>query len=228
MKYLLFAVATGLLAGCALDPVSQIDLEVPAKSFSIDASRWQLDAERVPDYLATSCASPTTCTQLAKEACDGRCMGTCDASSSLCTLVLDVSLYSAVDLVMERPELRAFEGQTVLEVVIDDVTYDVTQSSLNIPTPPLTVFVAPASVTDPDDPAAIAVGSIPALAAGETATGATLELSRAGRAELARIMGSYQTPFNVLVAATVAVAAGDPLPTGRLDAVLKIRAHASL
>ncbi len=226
MKYLVFA--TACLAGCALDSVSQIDLALPAKSFSIDASRWQLDGARVPDYLATSCESASMCNQLAKEACDGRCTGTCDGASSQCQLVLDVSLYSAVDLVTERPELRAIEDPALIDVVIDSVTYGVTQSSLNIPTPPLTVYVAPSSVTDPDDPAAIPIATIPALLPGALVTGATLELTTTGKAELARIMGTFKTPFNVMVAATVEVAAGDVLPTGRLDAVVHISAHAAL
>ena len=226
MKYCLL-IAASLLAGCALDSVSQIDLALPAKEFSIDASRWQLDPAEVPAYLGTACETQTACTLLAKDACDGHCTGTCDETNR-CALILDVSLYSAVDLVMERPELRAIDDQPLIDVSIDGVTYDVTQSSLNIATPPLTVYVAPASVTDPDDAAAIPVGTIPALAPGALVSGAALELTPAGRVELARIMGTYKTPFNVMVAATVTVGAGDALPEGRLDAVVNIRAHASL
>lgn len=217
-----------LLAGCVADPVSQIDLEIPAKEFSIDADRWQLDSARLPDYFATTCETTPVCAQAAKLACNGHCTGVCDPATSRCALDLDVSLYSAIDLVQEAPELRSLPEQSVISVQVDAVEFAVTRSSLSITTPELVVYVAPASVTDPDDPAATAIGTVPSVAAGTSLAGSELALTDDGRAELSRVMSTYKTPFNLLVAAKLGVVSSSELPTGRLDAVVKIRAHAGL
>ncbi len=217
-----------VLAGCVADPVSQIDLEIPAKEFSIDAERWQLDAARLPDYFATTCETTPVCAQAAKLACNGHCTGVCDQATSRCALDLDVSLYSAIDLVQEAPELRSLPDQSVLSVQVDAVEFAITRSSLSIATPELVVYVAPASVTDADDPAAMAIGTVPSVAAGTSLQGSDLALTADGRTELARVMSAYKTPFNILVAAKLGVGSASELPTGRLDAVVKIRAHAGL
>ncbi len=217
-----------VLAGCVADPVSQIDLEIPAKEFSIDADRWQIDAARLPDYFATTCETTSVCAQAAKLACNGHCTGVCDQDTGRCALDLDVSLYSAIDLVQEAPELRSLPDQSVLSVQVDAVEYAVTRSSLSITTPELVVYVAPASVTDADDPAATVIGTVPSVAAGTSLQGTDLALTADGRVELARVMSAYKTPFNILVAAKLGVVSASELPTGRLDAVVKIRAHAGL
>ena len=49
-----------------------------------------------------------------------------------------------------------------------------------------------------------------------------------GRANLTATMGNFKTPFNVIVGSTLSMTAGQPIPQGRLDAVIKIRAHAGL
>lgn len=225
----LAAVLAGTVgAGCVVDNVSAINLAVPDKTFSIDASRWRLDPTVTERYLATSCGAPQTCSAIANDTCKGGCSGTCNPDTSQCQLALEIRLYNAVDLVTERPELRTLPDQSVIHVGIDAVTYDVTQSSLNLATPELAVFVAPASVTDPNDPEATAIGTVASLRPGQTVTGATLALTAAGETALAAAMSSYKTPFNVLVAATVVIDAGDVLPSGKLDAVVHIRAHASL
>jgi hypothetical protein len=42
------------------------------------------------------------------------------------------------------------------------------------------------------------------------------------------VMSTYKNPFNVIVGAKLTIKDGDPVPTGKLDAVVKITGHAGL
>jgi hypothetical protein len=48
----------------------------------------------------------------------------------------------------------------------------------------------------------------------------------AGKQALVDIMGTYKNPFNVIIGSTLMIKQGDPVPTGKLDAVIYIKAHA--
>jgi hypothetical protein len=41
-------------------------------------------------------------------------------------------------------------------------------------------------------------------------------------------MGTYKNPFNIIVGSQIVVGSGDMVPTGRLDALVTIKAHAGL
>ena len=219
-------------SGCGLisSDATTYDLDLPAKSFSVDANGWMVDADHAHTLLQTSCAAaPAVCGAAAMQACGKDCTGTCDASTHTCDLSLGVSLYQAVDLVAEVPALAQIDVSSVLSVTIDDVAYEVTANTLDIATPPLTIYVAPSSVMSPSDPAAKPIGtvaSVPSMT--KTTSAQTVVFVDGGKAALSAAMSSYKTPFNILVGATVTVTAEDQVPTGRLDAVVHIKAHAGL
>ena len=79
----------------------------------------------------------------------------------------------------------------------------------------------------PDDPQAQEVGTIPAVAAGTMPSG-DLELTADGQDILQEQFKDYQTPFNLIVGSNILIEAGDPMPMGRLVAVVKVEAHAGL
>jgi hypothetical protein len=84
------------------------------------------------------------------------------------------------------------------------------------------------SVMDPDDPDARLVGTIAPVAAGATVPMGELAFTADGKQALVDIMSTYKNPFNIIVGATIRVESGDMVPTGRLDAVVQITAHAGL
>jgi hypothetical protein len=216
--------------GCGLisSDVADFDLTLPEKSFSIDTSAWQIDEQQAMVVLGTSCAAaPDVCDTAAQLACDMNCSGTCNASQ-FCELQLDVSLYKGINLVEEKPELKSINDQPVIKVTIDSVTYQVTANTLNVATPELKVFVAPTSVMDPKSPEATEIGTIPAVEAGATGPAAPLLFNDTGKARLVGMMSTYRTPFNVIVGSTLTVTQGQRVPEGKLDAVIRIRAHAGL
>jgi hypothetical protein len=224
-------VAASLISGCGLisSDVTNFDLTLPDKNFTIDASGWQVDQAAATQLTTTSCAqAPAVCASAADQACPEDCTGRC-GSSQTCELDLDVGLYQMIDLLREKPELQSINDEPVIKVVVDSVTYEVTLNTLNVDTPAMEVYVAPMSVMDPNDPMARHVGTIPAVPAGQTIlTPQNMMFTSDGKAELVSIMSTFKTPFNLIVGSTLTVKSGTPVPSGRLDAVVHIKGHAGL
>jgi hypothetical protein len=221
------------LAGCGLisSDVTNFDLTLPDKKFTIDTGGWQVDEAAANAYLATSCAAePTLCSTAVKAACPMGCTGTCN-SANTCDLSLDISLSQPINLVMEKPELKSINDEPVIKVTIDSVTYEVTSNTLNVDTPPITVYVAPMTVVkvDPTEPSIKAIGTIAPVPKGTTTTSPLpIMFTAAGKADLVNIMSTFKTPFNVLIGSALVVQAGQPVPMGKLDAVVHIKGHAGL
>jgi hypothetical protein len=129
---------------------------------------------------------------------------------------------------MEKPELQSINDKSVIDVTIDDLTYVVEANTLNVPTPEMKIYVAPVTVMDPKDPMAKQIGTIPAVEAGMTTPSAKMMFTAMGRENLTATMGNFKTPFNIIVGSTLTMSSGMPVPTGRLDATIKVRAHAGL
>lgn len=217
-------------SGCGLisSDVTNFNLDLPDKKFSIDTMSWNVDQQMADAALNLTCSSDAQCMAAAEAACAMDCSGSCNAQSR-CTVNLDVGLHTTIDLLMEKPELQQINDKAVIEVEIDDLLYAVDQNTLNVPTPEIRVYVAPMSVMDPNDPQAKQIGTIPPVTAGMVTMGAQKMMYTAdGRANLTAAMGSYKTPFNIIVGSTLTMTAGMPIPMGRLDAVVRIRAHAGI
>jgi hypothetical protein len=236
--------AIGVAAGCSLSlalascglissDVTNFDLTLPDKKFSIDTTKWQIDQSMANLYLSQSCSSNAmVCSSAVQQACPMDCSGSCNAAKT-CDLSLDVSVRQNVDLVAEKPELKSINDEPVIKVTIDSVTYDVIANTLNVDTPAITIYVAPISVLKVDlkDPQVKAIGTIAPVPAGTTtaASGAkSIQFTTTGKADLINIMSTFKTPFNILVGSSLLVTAGQPVPMGKLDAVVHIKGHAGL
>jgi hypothetical protein len=154
------------------------------------------------------------------------CTGRCGASNT-CELDLDVGVYKMVDLGMEQPELNTLNNEPLIKVTVDSLQYEVTSNTLNVATPPMTLYVAPMSIMDPKDPQAKPVGTVDAIPAGMTVALKDMTYATGGKQNLVDAMGSYKNPFNVIVGATLTLKQGDMVPSGKLDASVDIKAHAS-
>lgn len=221
------------LASCGLisSDVTNFDLTLPDKKFTIDTGRWQVDQAAATAYLNLPCTMTSMCAAV-QQACKTGCSGTCgQAQPRTCELSLDVSVSQKIDLVAEKPELKSINDEPVIKVAIDSVTYEVNTNTLSVDTPELTLYVAPMSVVkvDPNDPTIKPIGTIAPVPAGQvTASPQPIMFTAAGKAELVNIMSAFKTPFNVLIGSTIVVKSGQPVPTGKLDAVVHIKGHAGL
>jgi hypothetical protein len=226
---LLAALAT---SGCGLisSDVTNFDLAAFDKSFTIDAdNRWQVDEQMADALQGMLCSDDSECAAAATAACPMGCTGTCDANSYRCALGLEVSLFQAIDVAMERPELASINDEPVIKVSIDYSTYEVTSNTLNVETPAMKVYVAPMSVMNPKDPQAKEIGELPPIPAGTPVVEPQeLTFTPTGRADLVATMNNYKVPFNLIIGTTLTVNAGEPMPTGKLDAIVHIKVHAGL
>jgi hypothetical protein len=226
LRCCLFACAVVLIGGCGLidSDIADVDLSLPDKTFSIDADQWPLDeAGQVPGVDCSS--APQVCAMAAAEACPaGECTGACVASK--CELTLPVAKWRPVDLGNEKPELASIEETSPLDVTIDAIRYSVTENSLNVATPPFTLYVAAMTVMTPEG--AEAIGTIPSVPAGTLVGSAAVELTAAGRTALENRMADFRTPFNIIVGAEIVIGPGDTVPSGRITANVTVDAHAGL
>jgi hypothetical protein len=219
------------LSGCSLidSSVTDFDLTLKDKAFSVDASGWQVDQQAADAFLATNCSSaPMVCTNAATTACPMNCTGTCSSTTNTCELGLDVGLFKTIDLVTEQPELKEVNDRAIIDVEVDAVTYQITMNTLNVETPAMKVYVAPMSIMDPDDPMARQIGTIEPVPAGATVASRDMQFTGDGRQALREIMGTYKNPFNIIVGSQIVVGSGDMVPMGRLDALVTIKAHAGI
>ncbi|HET9990878.1 MAG TPA: hypothetical protein VFQ65_20245 [Kofleriaceae bacterium] len=218
-------------AGCGLisSNATTYNLDLPAQTFSVDASGWQVQTAAINDYLAKAC-SPTSslCAAAANAACPMNCTGSCDMAQQTCDLGLDIALHQTIDLLSEKPELKSIDGATtVLQVTVDSVDYEVTDNSLTVATPVLSVYVAPMSVMDPNDAMAKMIGTIDVVDAGTTIATRAMKFTDNGQATLSATLANFKNPFNIIVGGTLLLAHGDEVPRGKLDASVHVRAHAS-
>lgn len=219
-------------SGCGLvdTNVADFNLDLPEKQFTVDASTWNVNSSAATTFLTTSCAQmPMLCGQAAASVCKAAsCTGTCDASSKTCVLQLGVSIYNTIDLVTEKPELKTINEQPVIKVSIDRVTYSVRANTLNVDSPAMTIYVAPATVMLGSDAQAKAIGTIPVVPAGTTVPATEIMFSETGRAELIAAMSNFKVPFNIIVGSTLQVNSASMIPAGKLESGIQITAHAGL
>jgi hypothetical protein len=228
LRLSIFAVA---LSGCGLisSDVTNFDLTLKPKSFTLDTASWQVTQSQADTFLSTPCqmTQQNVCTSAATMACAMGCTGRC-GSAGTCELDLDVGVYKMIDLGMEQPELNTINNEPIIKVTIDSLQYEVTSNTLNVATPPMTLYVAPMSIMDPNDPMAKAVGTVDPVPAMTTVALRDMTYTADGKQNLVTIMGSYKNPFNVIVGATLTLKHGDMVPSGKLDAQVDIKAHAAL
>ncbi len=222
------ALAAGL-AGCGLvDPnITDFNLNLPSKQFTIDAARWNLtDADQLVSQTCTT--QPDPCAAAAQQACaEGTCIGQCDATTLTCDLTLFVALFNTIDLQTEKPELATIEDQPLIDVTIDAINFEVSANTMNVETPSLTFYAAPSTVMSPDARARI-IGTVPPIPAGMTRSLAPIDFDASGRANLAAFMSDFRTPFNIIVASQLLLENGDTIPEGALTVRVVVEAHAGL
>lgn len=217
------------MAGCGLidSDITNFELLLPEKEFTVDTSQWQLSEDAT--FPEIPCAGqPGVCSAGIAEACgnEALCFGSCDGTNCKATVL--VSLYQPVNLYDERPELKEIDDQPLVSVTVDRVVYDVDENTLNVDSPELTVYVGPSSAMTPGDPLAVAVGTVAPILVDTQPQETEVNMTPEGRDALREFMKDYKTEFNIIVGAEVPISAGDPMPNGRLTATVYGNAHAGL
>jgi hypothetical protein len=217
-----------LVGGCGLidSDIADFDLSLPRKTITLDTADWELQV--TDQFPEVPCAdTPGLCQAAAQDYCTGAgCFPMCDGTN--CKVTVQVALWNTFDLAAEKPELAALEDEPVVNVTIDEISYQVSENTLNVPTPELTIYLAPQTVMNPGDPRAEAIGTIASIPAGGTIQHAEVTMAAGARDTMERYLGDFQTPFNVIVGGVVDIEAGDAIPEGRLVAVVDVSARAGI
>jgi hypothetical protein len=225
-----YVLALAVTAGCGLvDPdITHFQLYVQEKPFTVATEDWALGD--VDAFTSIDCSESTgICAVSAEQACgEGECAGRCDGATDRCELQIIVALWQTVNIDMENPELRDIASEPVVDVEIDSIEYEVSENTLNVATPPMTLYVAPSTIMTWGGSEAHAIGTIEMVAAGTLVPRTEVVLTDEGRATLADYMGDYMTPFNIIVGSELVVGMGDTVPSGAMTATVQVRAHAGL
>jgi hypothetical protein len=160
----------------------------------------------------------------------------CDSASHKCVASAEVRASEPVDLSKQMetafPQQAIQFGVDVVEV--KRVTYWVDKNALNVPTPPIQIYVAPAAAKDERDAKAVLLATVaalqpksnvcgdPAYAAGDPkAPGGTpvcsAPLPQAGQDALASFVKDYKTPFQIIAHTIVVAKPGQPVPSGSIS-----------
>lgn len=220
----LVGVFVSAVAGCGLvvhSDVSNIDLSLPEREVSVDTTDWQLSSMETLETV--DCADdPQICSTGLTRLCGSQdvCTGVC-GSGETCEVSVRVALWHTFDLTAENPALRQIEDQPLVEVRVDRIFYTVSENSLDLASPPLSLHVAPEGTLSQNESEAEAIGTIPMVPAMTTVDEADVELAPTGEDRLAARLKEYDTPFNLIVTAELTLRAGDDLPHGRMRAVVK-------
>jgi hypothetical protein len=210
------AAAVLLLGGChlldALDQLKSISFKLPAQMYTVSTSdsRWHnLPAgTMIPPFpcgggtTVTCCEAPIDCKQVPL---------VCE--NEQCALKFTFEDAQKIDLASVG-ELGAYKGKVFSDVLLKELNLGV-DSMLNVSTPPIDLYVAPANVTTASGPGAEKIATIPPQPAGMKGN-ITVPLAPAAQQAFSNHARDFQTPFNVILSAGIDIKSGEPIPMGKV------------
>jgi hypothetical protein len=205
-----------LLAGCGLisSDISKLTFDLPTQTYTFDTSQWgNLPKGTVPPVPCASASDCCTAATLANSGLDCSTV-TCN-SASVCEVDVPESTASNVNLATQVPVLKSFAGHGLSSITISSISYVVSNNSLNIDLPAMTIYLAPDGVTDPTDSRAREFGTIPVIPAMTDPSGMVVLVSNATQV-FASFTGNVSTPFNIIAAGTVSIVGGSNVPSGAI------------
>jgi hypothetical protein len=203
-----------LLGGCGLisSDISKLTFDLPTETYTFDTAQWSnLPQGTIPPIACTSSDTCCAAGSLAGIDCSTT-MLTCNASG-VCEADVPESAASSVNLAMQVPVLQSFPGHALSSITISSISYVVSNNSLNIDLPPMTIYLAPDGVQDPRY--GDVFGTIPAIPAGTDPSGMVMLVPNAAQV-FAKYTGNISTPFTIIAAGTVAIPSGSPAPSGAI------------
>ena len=159
----------------------------------------------------------------------------CDATLKKCVAQAEIRASEPIDLSKQMetsfpPQAIEF-GVDVVEV--KRVNYWIDDNQLNVATPQIEIYVAPAAARDEHDAKAALLATVASLPAKSKACAdpvyakgdpkavgvsvCSAPLPEAGKAALAAFVKDYKTAFQIIAHATIVAKPGDPIPSGSIN-----------
>jgi hypothetical protein len=206
------------LAGCGLisTDITRLTFDLPTETYTFDTAQWKippaLDGLNFPSIACTTdndcCNNP-----LASAAGLDCTMTPLSCMSGSCGASLPESQATMINLSMQVPSLSSYTS--LVSISISSIKYAVRSNTLNVAVPPLSIYLAPNTVTDPTDSRAVLFGTVPAIPAGSMPSG-NVNLEPNAASTFQTFTSDLTTPFEIITAATVVIGAGTPVPTGAI------------
>jgi hypothetical protein len=187
--------------GCGLisSDVTKLTFELPTKHYTFSADGW---ASMIPAGLAMNNV-PVACGA-------GTAVATCPSPlacvAGVCSAEVPVSVFQTMDLKMEVPQLSSVNNQSLADITLESMTYQVT-STADVAIPEIDLYLAPDGVTDPTNPQAVKFGSVAPIPAATNRSGDVVKTADAD-ATFIKYGMAFGTPFNFIAATTVVVPTG--------------------
>src|SRR6185436_10617690 len=225
----LVVVGVVMLGGCglmdALDKLKSINFTLPAQKFSVSTNNanWRSPPPGgIPPLpcgpgqpVADCCASPVDCT---------RTPLSCEAER--CALKFRYEQVQEVNLARDAPALKSVNGMVISQVLLKQIDLDV-DNMMNVTTPPIDLYVAPANVTSTSMTGAQKLATIPMQAPGFKGH-VVVPLDASAQQAFSNFARATQTPFNLITSTGWVVKSGDPVPMGSIDFVVSGQVEAKL
>jgi hypothetical protein len=213
MRVATLLVATTLGCGLISSDVTKVTFDLPTKHYTFAAPAG-IPTQAVP------CGVPQgvpTCPSV------GGVTLTCD--NNVCTAHVPFTVHQTMNLKMEVPQLSSVNSQTLADITLESMSYAVTNTT-QIAIPPIELYLAPDGVTDPSDSMAQKFATVPAVPAGQNASGDVVK--EPGADDLFIMYGhNFGTSFNFIATTTVVIPSGTPT-TGMVDVTINGKVAAKL
>lgn len=147
-------------------------------------------------------------------------VGRCDAAAGECYADASVTLPYPVDLSKDMAFQSGIGQKAVQAVRAIKLAYTIPQNTLTFNMPPIRLYVGPQGSAAVTDTGVVAIGTIDALAKGQTlTTPKVIEVpdNSPARTLLVNAVTSPKTPIVFLLAATPSIRGGDDAPAGLIQ-----------
>jgi len=224
MRSLFVALLLVHVAACdMISDATRVNVKLPPRDFALDTSTFNLPQGQLPPV---SCTQPADCHT--SDLCpQGACTVACNTTIQECEAHVPATVKNDYDLSKDAPEYAQFASVGVVSVGVDAVYFNITQNSLTVDTPELSVYAGPTTINSPTDAGAELVGTIPRVPSKSTGR-VNVVFSATGQDTIKKLMDNFKTPFRVIVAGDVVVTGGDATPTGKLVGQVNVEGHVSL
>jgi hypothetical protein len=219
-----------LTAGCNL--VGTNTLTVP---YAFDPQEYMKSlGSTMGTFPSVMCASAADCTAAqAVLPSNPPLTASCDTTAKQCKATTELRLSYPVNLSMQTNFPQSAISLGIDFVDISKIKYWVVSNSLTVATPPIDLYVAPASAKDESGGTLLgSLASLPAKSGMCKDTADTddmamglmvcdLPLDQAGKDALAGFAKDYKNEFQIIAHATISAKGGDAIPAGAIDFVVR-------
>jgi len=214
--------------GCGLinSDLAKVSFDLPPKTYTFDTAQADWNGPMTGAFAmvpAIACTTDADCCPLAISAAGIDCtMLTCDAASASCAFAVVVqSPPQMINLKTEANLPSSLANQSVLDITVNKLSYDVSQNSLTVDLPPVDLFLGPQGTTKTTDPGGVKFATVPSIPRSTVVTDGNIPIEAAANTVFENIGMHLGTPFVFLAQTRVVIPGGTPAPAGALTLTIK-------